>query len=294
MQVPAACKQIRQFRSAHEGGVIAVAARDLLHGAAKQHHVVGGLQALLRREGEFALARPELDLDRAQGQPERDDVAAQDLQHRLHLIKTLLGEVLIAVREQAHRRRRAGLAGVLRAHMRVVELEDMEFDLEAGDEIVAAAAELVERLAIKPARRERHGTAVVEIEIAQHPACGRRPRQHAKRGGIGDHQHVGRALHLLHAEAAARCEHRKHRAVRGVLGEHGGGDGAATLQRGDRLGGDDGLAAQDAVLVGEGEADDLEVLFLDDAAHARRGVCLLIRPQRMTRDESHFTTPQSP
>ena len=114
MQMPAAREHVRQLRPAHEGGVIAVAARDLLHGAAEQHHVVGRLQPLARREGELALARAELDLDRAQGQAERDDVAAQDLQHRLHLVVALLGQVLIAVRQQADRRRRAGLAGILR------------------------------------------------------------------------------------------------------------------------------------------------------------------------------------
>src|SRR3954467_9499707 len=139
--MPAAREQVRQFRPAHEGSVITVAVRDLLYGAPKQHHVVRGLQALLRGEGEFALARPELDLDRAQGQPERDDVTSQNLQHRLHLIETLLGEVLIAVGEQARRWRRAGLAGVLRAHMWIIEPEDVEFDLESCDEVVAAACE---------------------------------------------------------------------------------------------------------------------------------------------------------
>ncbi|MEY9510279.1 hypothetical protein ABIF16_001010 [Bradyrhizobium elkanii] len=79
----------------------------------------------------------------------------------------------------------------------------MEFDLEAGDEIVAAAAELIEHLAIEVAGRERHRPAVAEIEVAEQPAGVLRPGQHAERGGVGDHQHVGRALHLLHAEAAA-------------------------------------------------------------------------------------------
>ncbi len=152
-------------------------------------------------------------------------------------------------------------------------------------------ARLAQHLAIERARRERHRAAVAEIQVAQHPARRRCPGQHAEGGGIRHHQHVGRALHLFHTEAAAGGEHGKHRAVRGVFREHGGGDGAAALQRGDRLRGDDGLAAQNAVLVGEGEADDLEILLLDDAAHPRRRVLLLIRPQRMTRDESHLGIP---
>ena len=138
MQVPARREHVRQFRPAHEGGVIAVAAGDLLHGAAKQHHVVGGLEAGAGRKGEFALARAELDLDRAQRQAERQHVAPDDFQHRLHLVVALLGQILIAVRQQADIGRRAGLPGMLRRHFGVFELEDVEFDLEPGDEVVAA------------------------------------------------------------------------------------------------------------------------------------------------------------
>lgn len=98
VQMPAAGKNVRQLRPAHEGRVIAVAARDLLHRRTEQHHGVGRGKAHSGREGEFALARAELDLDRAQRQPEREDVAADDLERRLHLIVALLGEILIAVR----------------------------------------------------------------------------------------------------------------------------------------------------------------------------------------------------
>ena len=117
MQMPAGREHIRQFRPAHEGRVIAVAMRDLLHGAAKQHHVVGGLEPLGRLEGEFALARAELDLDRPQRQAQRQDVAPDDFEHRLHLVVALLGQILIALRQQADRRRLAGLAGILRRHV---------------------------------------------------------------------------------------------------------------------------------------------------------------------------------
>ena len=47
------------------GRVIAVAPRDLLHRRSEQHHVVGRREARCRREGEFDLARAELDLDRS-------------------------------------------------------------------------------------------------------------------------------------------------------------------------------------------------------------------------------------
>ncbi len=61
---------------------------------------VGRREPDLRMEGELALARPELDLDRAQRQAERDHIAAHDFQDRLDLIEARLGEILIAGREQ--------------------------------------------------------------------------------------------------------------------------------------------------------------------------------------------------
>src|SRR6476661_3529877 len=66
MQMPAGRKHIRQFRPAHEGGVIAVAPRDLFYRRAEQHHGVGRYQPLCWRKGELALARAVLDLDRSE------------------------------------------------------------------------------------------------------------------------------------------------------------------------------------------------------------------------------------
>src|SRR5215471_16209551 len=64
MQMPAGGKHVRQLGPAHEGRVIAVAARDLLHSTSKQHHVVGGLDPFAGSKGELALARAELGLAR--------------------------------------------------------------------------------------------------------------------------------------------------------------------------------------------------------------------------------------
>ena len=228
-----------------------MAAGDLLHGASETAPCCRRAQSLGRRKSEFALARAELDLDRSQGQAERQHVAPDDFQRRLHLVVALLGQILIAVRQQAHRRRPPGLAGILRRHVRVFQLEEVEFDLEARDEIVTAASELIEHLAIEMARGERHRAAVAEIEVAQQPSRRRRPGQHAKGSRVCHHQHVGGTLHLLHAKAAAGSEHREHRLVRGVLGEHRGGDGAAAFQRGHRFARDQRLATQNAVLIGE-------------------------------------------
>src|SRR5665213_2276738 len=81
--------------------------------------------------------------------------------------------------------------------------------------------------------------------------------------------------------------------MRGVLGEHGGGDGAAALQRTQRFAGDQRLAAQDAVLIGERKPDDLEFLLFDDAAQAAGRLFLLARPQTVTLDKTQRVIPCS-
>ncbi len=101
--------------------VIAVALGDLLGGAAEQHHRIGRLEPGAGAEGELDLARPELDLERAQRQAEVHDVGAQDLEDRIHLVVTLLGQVLVALVQQRRpraARRLAGLAGIADAELR--------------------------------------------------------------------------------------------------------------------------------------------------------------------------------
>ena len=101
-----------------------------------------GSQAGPGAEGELDLARPELDLERAQRQAETDDVGAQDLQDRIELVVTQLGQVLVALVEQrdfGRLARLARLAASPSAELRLLQLEQMELDLEAGEEIVARA-----------------------------------------------------------------------------------------------------------------------------------------------------------
>jgi len=78
---------------------------DLFHSAAEQHHGVGGRKPDLRLKGELALARTKLHLDRAQGQPERHDIAAHDVENRLDLIEARFGQILIALGQEADLRR---------------------------------------------------------------------------------------------------------------------------------------------------------------------------------------------
>ena len=54
-----------------------MAARDLLHRAAQQHHRVGGGQAGAGAKRELELARAELDLERAQRQAELLEIASR-------------------------------------------------------------------------------------------------------------------------------------------------------------------------------------------------------------------------
>ena len=139
----------------------------------------------------------------------------------------------------------------------------MKLDLQAGQIVEPGVGQFFQSAAIKMSGRERHRRAVGEIDIAQHPSGVRRPRQHAKRRGIGDHEKIAAAFHFRHAEAAARGEHGKHGLVRGVLGEQRGGNRAAVAHERGRLTGDHRLAAQNAVLVRKREPDHFELMLLD-------------------------------
>src|SRR5437588_4281926 len=107
--MPAARHDVGQLRPAHEGGVVAVAAGDLLHRAAQEQHRVGRLEARQGRKRELKLAGAELDLERPQRQAEGFEILSQNLHDRIDEIVALLGKVLIASGEKLHVRRGAGL-----------------------------------------------------------------------------------------------------------------------------------------------------------------------------------------
>ena len=237
-------------------------------------------------ERELALARTELHLDRAQRQAEGDDLAAQRLEDRLHLIEARFGQVLVALGDQADLGRFAGPGGIGRIETRIVELEDMELDFEAGHVVEPGPGELFQRAAIKVASGERHRPAVGEIDVAQHPAGARRPWQHAERGGVGNHEEVAAALHLRHAEAAAGGEDRKHRLVRGVLGQQRGRERAAVAHHGAGLVRHHGLSPQHAVLIGKRQAHDLEPVLLDPFVGVGRRLELRVAPYPVALDEA--------
>ncbi len=167
----------------------------------------------------------------------------------------------------------------------------MKFDLEPGEKIKAGRREPRQGVLQDPPGRERHRLAVGEINIAEKPAgiwrpIVRAPRQHAERRRIGHHDEIAGALHLRHVEAAAGGEHRIGGLVRGVLGEKRRRHRDAAGQHGGRIGGDHGLAAQHAVLVGEGEAHQLELVLLDRLRDRLGLPRLLAGPKAVTLDKA--------
>ena len=156
MQMPAAGEQIGQCGPAHEAGEKTVAARDLLGGGAEQHHRVGGGKSRLRAEGELALARAQFDFERAQRHVERNDAAPDRRQGGIELIEARLGQILIALIEQAHLGRPRRPGRILGGKPRILQLEEMEFDLEPGAEIEARCRKLRQGVAQNLPRRERH------------------------------------------------------------------------------------------------------------------------------------------
>ena len=67
--------------------------------------------------------------------------------------------------------------------------------------------------------------------------------------------------------------------MRCILQQHGGAEADAGLHRAGDLACRQRLAAQDAVLVGEGEAHDRERVGLDAAHDLARGCLALVGPQ---------------
>ena len=265
--------------------------RDLLGRRPEQNHRVGSGKPRQRAEGEFALARPELDFQRAQRHAERCDAAPDRLQRRIDLIEPRFGQILIALIEQRHFGRARRPRRIFRREPRIFQLEEMKFNFEPGEEIETLRRKPRQRVAQDLPRRERHRLAVGEKDIAEQPAgIGRavilRPRQHLKRCRVGDHDEIAAALHFRHVEAAAGGEHRIDGFVRGVLGKERRRHGDAARHRAQRVGGHQSLAAQHAVLVGKREAHQFELVALDLLRDGLGLPRLFGGPETVTLDET--------
>ena len=139
----------------------------------------------------------------------------------------------------------------------------MKLHLKPGKEVEPFVRQPVKCVAQNLPCRERHRLAAVEIDVAQQPAGIGRPRQDLERVRVGDHDEIASALHLLHGKAAAGGEYRIDRLVRGILGQQRRRHGHAALHQRRRIGGDDRLAAQHAVLIGERKPHQFQLIFLD-------------------------------
>jgi hypothetical protein len=168
----------------------------------------------------------------------------------------------------------------------ILDLEEMEFDLEPGNVVEAGLHEFRQCVAIERSGRDRNLLAVREIAVAQQPAGILRPRQQAKRFRVGDHDEIAGAAHLGEPHAGARLEHRKDVAMRRVLGEQRARHRDAAAQCARCLRGHQRLSAQHAMLVGERETHEFQLVAADRLVHRRSRAHLRIAPETVLLDEA--------
>src|SRR5205085_9462954 len=135
------------------------------------------------------------------------------------------------------------------------------------------------------ARREMKRRAVAEVFVAHHPADAACPRQHAKRGRIGNDHEVRRAGHLRQVHAAAAREGLEDARAGGVERRRGDVDVVAALEHVEEHDRRHRLGARGAVRIGPGEPYQLERLALQALAQLARARALLIGPQAVRGDE---------
>src|SRR5471030_763431 len=82
--------------------------------------------------------------------------------------------------------------------------------------------------------------------------------------------------------------YRKYRSVRGVLHQHRRAETHTAFHRPGDLAGDIGLAAQDAVLIGKGEAHDGDSVRLESFFDLARGSLAVAGPQAGLLGEMHL------
>ena len=240
----------------------------------QQDHVVRRTQRRPGRERHLELARAHLVLDRAQRQVEGDEPVAQDLDELVERVQVVLQEQLPALVEAL-----------------AVGRQDVELDLEPDDELVPAQRERVELVAQHAARREDDRRAVGEVEVAEDGRRARRPGQDVERAGVGHEHDVARALQRGHAERRP-VEHGVHGGPRRVLEHEARRRRDAAAQRGRERLARQRLAAQQAVLVGEGDAHELDPVLVDDPLRLRRRGVLRVVPERVALDEAGASRPR--
>src|SRR5215831_15239685 len=276
VQVPPGREEVGQGGPAHEGREQSPALADLFDSRTEQHHSVRRGKPADRAETEFHLTRAPLVLHRAGRQPDRGQPVPDRLKRAGHAVQPYLREVLVAQLEDAHLRRRRGEPGVLRQDRIGAEPHDVVLDLYPGEVVVARLAEFAQHAAHQAAAVQRHRLAVGEIDVAEHPAGTVGPWQDPERGRIRYQHDIREPGELIDAKAAARRERRHEHLVAAVEAVDRPGEVEPVRHGSDRHLGGQRLAARDAVLIDDGQADGAQVklAYPADDRGRRRGLLL--------------------
>src|SRR5207248_1529645 len=89
------------------------------------------------------------------------------------------------------------------------------------------------------------------------------------------------------SKPSAWREDRKSAAVRSILREKGRRYAAAVAHRAAGIAGNEALPAQDPVLIGKRQSNDLQPMLLDQRFRPRRCLVLFVIPEAVALDEAH-------
>ncbi len=287
--MPAARIKPFQFRAAHEAREITHPAAQLPCRASKQHHVVGGLQRLGRRERAFDLTRAPLVFERPDRQVQLRERARQSGERTVHPVEVGLGMERVSRlgRMGAHRPSLdPGRADMLVRQMLLGQPKQIPFDFEPDDAAHRSLLQPRELLAKQMAGREVKRPAGTEIIVAQDPADIGLPWQHAKGRGIRHHDKIGRPGHFLQPEAAATRERREDAGTRAV--QHRGGDVdivTALERRQERLRRYH-FGARRAVGIAPGNPHQPDIFAFEPRGNLRGLAALIVGPEPVLFDES--------
>ena len=213
--------------------------RDLLDGGADQDRLIGQFNAVGGSKGELHLTGAVLGLDRPRRQAQRREVALDRLEQRFNLIGVVLGQQVPP---------RVDALVVTGGFIDAVE---MELHLETSAQPQSSIRQPLMRFGTDPARRQLDRSTSDAVQVTEHPPGAVQPRQHAKRGGVGDHEHVARPHHRGERWAAVGLPEAERVVPAGVLGEQRSRKRDAAAQRVGDLRRVENLAVQQPVLVGE-------------------------------------------
>ena len=285
VEMPARCVEAGNRRSAHEAGQVAVTPCDLLHRIPEQTHRVGHFQARHDIERDFELTRGKLIFDAAQRHAKGQQMLADDRHDGVDLVEVILEVKGIALGDRLDARRLGGGAkgpDRLGGQAWVDDSCQIELDFQAGVERIAFMGEVGERALEDRARAQGKGIAVRQIQISKQPTSLVCPWQYSECRGVRHHHRVGRTLQPAVVEATSRRERIECYGAASVMKERRHGDFRSRGERRLDRGYGQALASQQPVLIGIGQADDLQTFRFDPCQDLCRSGTLLRRPKVMT------------